>query len=562
VGPLFHPGQTACWECLNYRLEGHQVMRQYLEMTRPTTLVDGVEDSGIPATVTLAVALASTALTTGDLPDLVTFDIAEFETRRHTVIRRPHCPSCGTPPPAPAPLRLQHRRLEVDPAGKPRRRWRSLTDIRKTLEPHISPHTGIITSLQEIGTGTDLFYTYGAGHDFPVSTRHFDTVVKTLKGSLSGGKGRTREQAEVSALCEAVERGLSVYRGDEAREAASRNEMGSRALDWEALAQFSDTQYRDRERLNATSNSRFAFVPGRLDPSRGIDWTRVEPALGGQERYVPTAYCYYGHPDVYNDPFCASDSNGTAAGGCLEEAIMNGFTELIERDSVALWWYNRLRRPAVDLSTVDDEYLQRVIQFHKTLGRNVWALDVTTDSKVPCFVMVSAAIGRPEGQPQDIMVSFGCDFEPANALASAVDELNQFVPFILPDDAGKVHYWGAGREMRDWLRGATLSSEPYLVPDPDAEPTQLADLANLGSGDLFDDVITASGIARRLGSEMYVLDLTRPEVDLSVARVLVPGLRHFWRRLGPGRLYDTPVALGWLDRPTPEDDLNPITVFF
>jgi ribosomal protein S12 methylthiotransferase accessory factor len=33
----------------------------------------------------------------------------------------------------------------------------------------------------------------------------------------------------------------------------------------------------------------------------------------------------------------------------LEEAIVQGFFELVERDSTAIWWYNRLRRPAIRL---------------------------------------------------------------------------------------------------------------------------------------------------------------------------------------------------------------------
>jgi ribosomal protein S12 methylthiotransferase accessory factor len=43
---------------------------------------------------------------------------------------------------------------------------------------------------------------------------------------------------------------------------------------------------------------------------------------------------------------------------------------------------------------------------------------------------------------------------------------------------------------------------------------------------------------------------------------MVPGMRHFWRRLGPGRLYDVPVKLGWLAEPTPEDKVNHWNVFF
>jgi ribosomal protein S12 methylthiotransferase accessory factor len=42
-----------------------------------------------------------------------------------------------------------------------------------------------------------------------------------------------------------------------------------------------------------------------------------------------------------------------------------------------------------------------------------------------------------------------------------------------------------------------------------------------------------------------------------VVRVIVPGLRHFYRRFGPGRLYDVPVKMGLLDRPLQESELTP-----
>ena len=48
---------------------------------------------------------------------------------------------------------------------------------------------------------------------------------------------------------------------------------------------------------------------------------------------------------------------------------------------------------------------------------------------------------------------------------------------------------------------------------------------------------------------------------MPVAKVIVPGLRHFWKRFAPGRLYDVPVALGWLSEPRPEADLNPVPMF-
>jgi ribosomal protein S12 methylthiotransferase accessory factor YcaO len=62
--------------------------------------------------------------------------------------------------------------------------------------------------------------------------------------------------------------------------------------------------------------------------------------------------------------------------------------------------------------------------------------------------------------------------------------------------------------------------------------------------------------------EMLVLDQTRPEVGMPVVKVIVPGLRHFWARFAPGRLYEVPVQMGWLGRALSEDELNPIPVFF
>jgi ribosomal protein S12 methylthiotransferase accessory factor len=61
--------------------------------------------------------------------------------------------------------------------------------------------------------------------------------------------------------------------------------------------------------------------------------------------------------------------------------------------------------------------------------------------------------------------------------------------------------------------------------------------------------------------EMLVLDQTRSEIGLPVAKVIVPGLRHFWARFAPGRLYDVQVRLGWVAQPLTEDELNPIPMF-
>lgn len=107
----------------------------------------------------------------------------------------------------------------------------------------------------------------------------------------------------------------------------------------------------------------------------------------------------------------------------------------------------------------------------------------------------------------------------------------------------------------------TLANQPYLAPDPAAPARKASDFAKWATDDLRDDVLACQALVERLGLEMLVLDQTRPDIGLPVVKVLVPGLRHFWPRFAPGRLYDVPVQLGWLPRPLPEEELNPIAMF-
>jgi len=88
-----------------------------------------------------------------------------------------------------------------------------------------------------------------------------------------------------------------------------------------------------------------------------------------------------------------------------------------------------------------------------------------------------------------------------------------------------------------------------------------SDFVDRSTGDVRDDLIASIELLRGKDLEMIVQDYTRPDLGFPVARVVVPGLRHFWGRYAPGRLYDVPVKLGWVDRPRAESELNPIPFF-
>ena len=87
-------------------------------------------------------------------------------------------------------------------------------------------------------------------------------------------------------------------------------------------------------------------------------------------------------------------------------------------------------------------------------------------------------------------------------------------------------------------------------------------LADHHCGDLLQDIQHCCTCVEAQGLEVLVLDQTSELVGLPVVKVVVPGLRHFWARYAPGRLYDVPVRLEQLPQPLTEDQLNPISIFF
>jgi ribosomal protein S12 methylthiotransferase accessory factor len=319
---------------------------------------------------------------------------------------------------------------------------------------------------------------------------------------------------------------------------------------------YSERQLAERQSHNRRGQ-KARWVPEPFREDVAIEWTPLWSLSAEAPRYLPTSLCYYGYRSP--DPlFARADSNGCAAGSVLEEAVLQGILELIERDAVALWWYNRLRRRGVDLWSVEDPYVPALVRRYAELRRELWALDITSDLGVPTFAAISRRVDKAD---QDIIYGFGAHLDPGVALARALTEMNQSleaVPAASGPDA-RLTYRGSRDAVR-WWRTVRAANADYLLPDAEAAPRRLQDFACRASDDLHQDVLACRALAETRGIEILVLDQTRPDVGFPVTRVVAPGLRHFWPRFGPGRLYDVPLAEGWLSRPLGESEMNPFAI--
>ena len=553
VGPVFSPGESACWTCLSDRMRRNREIKGMLDRSQARRVAisplarNPFGQNGIQlAAVEIAKAIATGFAT--ELSDhIISLDLLGASIAKHYVAPRPQCPSCGRkklrdPRRKPVPIELGGGSKLIMTSGG--YRTVSPRDTVARFRNQVSPLTGVISVLEPIEAAVPMNTNYYAGHNFSAPARTVDELREGLSGG-SWGKGSTAEQGEASAMMEAMERYSGIFQGDEIRVTRRFTDFPSGdAIAPNDVMLFSDAQY-GQDPASITNPIEARTLPALFDRSARIDWSPAWSLRDQRFRYLPTSlmYFFYRGPGGIN-----ADSNGCAAGNTLAEAIVQGFFELVERDSYAIWWYNRLERAEVDLGQFDDSYVRDLRTQLAEDGRKLWVLDITSDLGIPSFVALAHWV--KDGR-ENVEFGSGAHFDARIALLRALTELNQFLSIGLMGD---------GDGNKSTLDGTTplrLEDHPYLTPtgSPAVQPGTGLTFSRL---DTREQVAACVDAVRRVGLDFMVLDQTRPDIGVPVARVIVPGLRHFYRRFAPGRLYDVPVKLGWLDRPTPESELNPI----
>lgn len=536
-GPILGPGRPACWSCVRARIRANRPVESWLGDR--AVHARRIGERRVPALGPEGRALASmVAEVVGKGPaGAPSHDIVEWggdtgSVLRHPLRRTSECQRCGAPAGAEdlrAPVLRESISVRRRAGGY---RVRSAADTASRLESLVSDLTGYVASLERLDTSPVRSAVHAGA---------YLTVPRSGRPSADDfhrvylGKGRDAVQSRASALCEAVERISAEWRAGIRVTTAARRDLGPAAIGLDRLWNFSDAQVEGRQAWNAATADPRRHVPEPIAADQPIPWVRGWSLTTRAWRWLPRDHCYANTPEPRHGRF---NPNGHAAGSCLEEAVVQAVLELVERDSVAIWWYNRLPRPGLDPATSTDPYVRDLALGLAKQGWRTHLLDLTADLGIPCL----AALARDDRDGR-WCIGFGCHVETAVAIERAMSELAQL--FRADGRDGPPPWTPGGDETFCFSHG---EQRP-----PDSPTAHIATLTGLI--DWFRDLLATRGL------EMIVLDQTHPDIGLPVAKVVVPGLRHFWPRFGPGRLYDVPVAMGWRARPVAESALNPVHLF-
>lgn len=523
IGPLFRPDDGGpCPGCLGVALaRSRPVAALYYRLqprSEPVRRAEPRRLHALPGQIARRLDDGSLAAT------LWVLDPASGRGEPHRLHREPDCPRCGAPAgsraePSPVPRPIRHRsdggfRIE-EPAATVRH-----------LAPFVDRLTGIVRNLSVRPAATGEPQVAVAAYPHPVPAASW-AELRARPRVAAAGKGTTRSQAVAGAVAEAIERSDGVIRGDEPRRLATAAELGGEALRPSDLLLYSAGQLAEG-------------AASALDDDQPTEWTALRSLRDGGRRWMPTSLAWYGYTPPDGGWSHPADSNGCAAGRCREEAILQGLLELVERDAAALWWYNALDRPALDPH--DHPAVDAVRTLCAGRGLSLHLVDLTSDLGIAVVVALAVDAGR-----KDLRLGFGAHLDAGLAVGRAVTELAQFLPApggTTPADRR------AASVVPSWLAESLRRPERAATPPGELDrPAPVDDFATA--------LDTVLGRLARAGLEACALDQTRRPELLHVVRVVVPGLRPWYRRLGPGRLYDVPVAMGWVEIAREEHQMEP-----
>ncbi|SFK95050.1 TOMM precursor leader peptide-binding protein [Lysobacter sp. cf310] len=413
IGPVVMPGEGRCLDCLGQRIQSnHPIGKAYVEdvvRSRPLPY-----KPLSPASRTAIVGLMSTLLEGAlgrewsALPvgSYYTVRIDSLEIVRHRFIQVTHCPSCDVAPTptSPEPLRFEPRIKRSPWDKRPPNEKLSLLGARRMF---VDRHCGLIKHVFQ-NMQSDLMPLF-------TSERAFAGGGST---DYNHGRAFNYQTSELIAILEGVER----YAGNEPRDGlialrGSRSQMvsrfGDRVVDPAAFIMHTPEQQAD---------PLFRFEAYTEDLECGWIWghsiRRAEPIL------VPEQLAYYNiksRPGAPTNRFIYDSSNGGSLGGSLEEAVLGGLHEVVERDAYFSTWYSRIAPVRIDKQSIDDRRSAALIARSEAAGFEVHLFDMTSEARIP---VVGAMIVDPSADARiKSYCASACEGRWGGAIFSALAEV-------------------------------------------------------------------------------------------------------------------------------------------
>ncbi|MFS0784247.1 TOMM precursor leader peptide-binding protein [Bacillus sp. 1P06AnD] len=554
IGPLVFPGRAGCSQCADFRkiMAGPDRKELFHLQTYATNMNDPWSSSfGLWHAIYLLEDQIRLFFQKGEQQrnQIILIPLNSLTISRHFFLPNPNCRVCST-----LPVDTEENaeiQLKKTPKSKPDSyRTRSIDELADTLlEDYFDIRTGLINSKR-----LDLVSPFA------------DTIANLplLAGNeTTAGRTNSYKESESAAILEALERYCGYDpRGKKMIVHGSYRQFENQAMNPYSIGVHSDEQY---------SLPGFPFQA--FDPDQSRDWVWGFSLSGQKPLLVPRNLAFYSMGG--NDGFVYETSNGCALGGSMEEAILYGIFEIVERDAFLMTWYGQLPLQRLEPGTAASTELQLMVQRLKEVaGFDVYLFNSTTENGIPSIWSLAK---NTKGKGLNLLCAAGAHLDPVKAAKGAVQEL---AGMLLSMDEKLDEHKDSYRKMyEDSSFVRHMDDHSLLYGLPEAEHRLAFLLENnkspisfsqafkpaIAATNLKDDLLELLERFRQLKMEVIVVDQTSPELkrnSLYCVKVFIPGMipmtfgHHLTRLKGLDRLLNVPRDLGYVKEPLTFSQLN------
>ena len=225
--------------------------------------------------------------------------------------------------------------------------------------------------------------------------------------SIYGGKGITKDHAKASAMMEGFERYSAEKSENDKTTIASLDEISELG------------NYINPESLNLPKD----FKKQNLD-SMKLEWSLAKDIINDNDYFVPTNAIFHPYlPNKNSESLFKSNTNGLASGNILEEAILHGIFEVIERDAWSIFELTHKNYSQINIDTIESDIINETLNKFTSNGIDIKLMDFTADIGVTTIAAsADDTITKDAGL---LTLGMGTHLDPEVAVLRALSEVAQ-----------------------------------------------------------------------------------------------------------------------------------------
>lgn len=167
--------------------------------------------------------------------------------------------------------------------------------------------------------------------------------------------------------------------------------------------------------LKQRKNSKFV-----IKNNSKFSWSEAVFLNKNKKILIPSQLISFNHSLIDGEPVIMPiNSTGTAFGLTFDDTLDRALCEIIERDAFVISYLNKLPSPKIDLKSLNDTKINKILDILGRYKLEVFVLDLTMDIGIPVF---GALVIDKTGLGPAISLGLKAGWETKNCIIGAIEE--------------------------------------------------------------------------------------------------------------------------------------------